>query len=178
VADPGTDRPPSFPELYRVLRAFVSQCQRVRRAHPRGEISLKFHFGDKESESSVSAGDDEKMALFVVLMRPFERVRVLVRIARGCMRARHAEQVAEIDEKRVLVRPFGRAGGRPLGDEFGNGHQVVRMLRVLAIEPRRCGTCKGCRLQRPPPDEHPRPAEELERDPLELEGPAPSCAAC
>ena len=71
MVDSGSDQPPSFPELYRVLRAFVSQYERVKRAHPRGPISLKFHFGDKESESSVTTGDDEKMALFVVLMRPF-----------------------------------------------------------------------------------------------------------
>src|SRR5450759_5217437 len=51
------------------------------------------------------------------------------------MRARHAELVAEIDEKRVLVRPFSRARGRPLDDELGNGHQCDRMLRVLPAGP-------------------------------------------
>lgn len=71
MAGSGTDQPLSFPELYRVLRAFVSQCQRARRAHPRGEISLRFNLADKKSTFSLDAGDDERMALFVVLMRPF-----------------------------------------------------------------------------------------------------------
>ena len=109
---------------------------------------------------------------------PFEGVGVLVGIARGRTRARHAELVAEVDEKRVLVRPFGRARGGPLGDELGNRHQGLPMLRVLSTEPKRFVPSVARRPRRLPPDELPRRAGGLARARRDGEGPAPSYAAC
>jgi len=49
----------------------VKQCERARRAYPVGEISFNLQFGGNQLSQEVKTTDDEQMALFVVLMRPF-----------------------------------------------------------------------------------------------------------
>jgi hypothetical protein len=53
--------------------------------------------------------DDQRIAL--------EGVAVALGVPRGRVGARHAEEVAEVEQERVLVRTLGRAGGGPLRGE-------------------------------------------------------------
>ena len=53
--------------------------------------------------------DDQRIAL--------EGVTVALGVARGRVGARYADEVAEVEQERVLVRALGRAGGGPLRGE-------------------------------------------------------------
>jgi hypothetical protein len=46
-----------------------------------------------------------------------EGIAVALGVARGRVGARYADEVAEVEQERVLVRALGRAGGRPLRGE-------------------------------------------------------------